>query len=102
MLTADYSACLVIAGCQSLVLVNKELVGDPLETACIHAIGWRYSSDDNLAKPLQVSFYLSYPWLYWLHLSYHDFRPVANGNACLCGLCTGTSRHFSQFMVCQG
>lgn len=54
MLQADYHACLVIAGCHSLVMANKELVGDPLETACINSIGWRFSSDDQLARPLQV------------------------------------------------
>ena len=56
MLSAEYAACLVIAGCHSLVLVQKELVGDPLETASIGSIGWRFSSDDQLARPLQVWF----------------------------------------------
>lgn len=55
MLSTEYRACLVIGGCHSLVMANKELVGDPLETASIHAIGWRFASNEQIARPLQVN-----------------------------------------------
>lgn len=53
-MSAGYHACLVVGGCHSLVLVQKEMVGDPLETASINSIGWRYSNDEGIARPLQV------------------------------------------------
>jgi hypothetical protein len=54
MMSAGYHACLVVGGCHSLVLVQKEMVGDPLETASINSIGWRYSNDEGIGRPLQV------------------------------------------------
>lgn len=37
---ADVSAVKVLAACQSLVRFDEELVGDPLEKACLKWIDW--------------------------------------------------------------
>jgi hypothetical protein len=44
----------VMAACQSLVQVDDELIGDPLETASIEAVGWTYSGDVALSPDRKV------------------------------------------------
>eukprot|EP00210_Caulerpa_lentillifera_P008560 g8165.t1 len=36
----------VLASCHSLTVVNRQLMGDPLERAAFEAIGWSYRSDE--------------------------------------------------------
>ena len=36
---------LVLAGCQQLVLVDGELLGDPMERAALQAAGWLFASE---------------------------------------------------------
>eukprot|EP00124_Ichthyophonus_hoferi_P005598 Ihof_evm1s855 gene=Ihof_evmTU1s855 len=54
MLSSPYEACLVIGGCHSLVTAAGQTVGDPLESAALLSIGWRYNSQEGLAMPLQT------------------------------------------------
>jgi len=36
---------LVLAGCQQLVLVDGQLLGDPMERAAMQAVGWQFASE---------------------------------------------------------
>eukprot|EP01134_Creolimax_fragrantissima_P000954 CFRG0954T1 len=53
MVDASYHACLVTGGCHSLVVAGGQILGDPMETAVLESLGWRYSSDENVARPFQ-------------------------------------------------
>ncbi|KNC81881.1 hypothetical protein SARC_05827 [Sphaeroforma arctica JP610] len=53
MTDASYETCLVSGGCHSLVVAAGQILGDPMETAVLDSLGWRYSSDENVARPFQ-------------------------------------------------
>ena len=36
----------MVGGCHALVYVENSLVGDPMETAALHAIGWSWNRSD--------------------------------------------------------
>ncbi|RLN89268.1 hypothetical protein BBJ28_00012660, partial [Nothophytophthora sp. Chile5] len=51
---------LVLAGCQSLVLLNGQVVGDPLEMAAVRSIHWSLAygaDDDETLSSVQPSFF---------------------------------------------
>ena len=41
----------VLATCHSLVLMDEGVVGDPLEKAVIHAVGWKVQKGNNQSSP---------------------------------------------------
>lgn len=41
---------MILAGCQSLVMVDRKLAGDPTERASMKAIGWSISGLDKVSK----------------------------------------------------
>lgn len=51
MTQVQNEAGLVLAGCHSLVLVDDEVTGDPLEAAALSAMRWRVTSTGDLMKP---------------------------------------------------
>jgi cation-transporting ATPase 13A1 len=51
--TTPLSLQIVIAGCHSVVEVNGKNVGDPVETAALHWVGWDLDAQANKAKPGQ-------------------------------------------------
>lgn len=40
---SSFDSQCVLATCQSLTILNGEVVGDPLEKACLNAINWTLS-----------------------------------------------------------
>lgn len=44
-------ACIVMAGCHSLVQYDDEVVGDPLETAALRAIRWQFDHATGTSMP---------------------------------------------------
>lgn len=42
---SSVDAALVLAACHSLVYVDHDVMGDPLETAALHAVDWNFSRD---------------------------------------------------------
>ena len=48
---APLSACIVMAGCHSLVQYDNEIVGDPLETAALRAIRWEFDHNSSTSTP---------------------------------------------------
>ncbi len=51
MTQVDDEAALVLAGCHSLVLIDGEITGDPLESAALKAMRWNINQDDGHAVP---------------------------------------------------
>ncbi len=51
MTQVQNEAGLVLAGCHSLVIVDDEVTGDPLEAAALSAMRWRVTSTDDMIKP---------------------------------------------------
>ena len=51
VIASDSRTLAVLAGCHSLLDVDGELVGDPLEVAVFHALGWGVAAGD-VASPL--------------------------------------------------
>jgi len=51
MAQASLSACLVVAGCHSLVKIDNETVGDPLETAALRAVRWEFDASTATSRP---------------------------------------------------
>ena len=49
---AAAEAAMVLAGCHSLVSIEgAKLVGDPIETAALGGIGWRYDAKTQTSRP---------------------------------------------------
>lgn len=46
----DFESEVVLAGCHSLIYVDKKLVGDPIETLFFQGSHWEYSSIDKTAR----------------------------------------------------
>eukprot|EP00980_Cylindrotheca_fusiformis_P025323 scaffold13478_cov132-Cylindrotheca_fusiformis.AAC.16 len=51
MVKLDDAAAMVLAGCHSLVLIEGETTGDPLETAALKSMRWHLSSTTGNAAP---------------------------------------------------
>lgn len=43
---ASFDAACVLAGCHSLVYVDNELTGDPLELAALDSVAWTFTKSD--------------------------------------------------------
>ncbi|CAK9048444.1 unnamed protein product [Durusdinium trenchii] len=48
---ANPMACVVIAGCHSLIEVENKLLGDPIEVAALRSISWSYQPSSSTASP---------------------------------------------------
>jgi hypothetical protein len=46
----DFESEVVLAGCHSLIYVDKKLIGDPIETLFFQGSHWEYSSIDKTAR----------------------------------------------------
>lgn len=48
---ANTMACVVLAGCHSLIEVESKLLGDPIEVAALRSIAWSYQPSSSTASP---------------------------------------------------
>lgn len=48
---ASTMACVVLAGCHSLIEVDNKLLGDPIEVAALRGISWSYQPSTSTASP---------------------------------------------------
>lgn len=51
MKETNKDACVVLGACQALVKLSDKVVGDPIEMAAIHSIGWEYNPTTAKVSP---------------------------------------------------
>ncbi|KAK3269066.1 hypothetical protein CYMTET_22468 [Cymbomonas tetramitiformis] len=47
----SWPCCVILGACHALVSVGGEIMGDPIETEAVKALGWKYDPDTSISTP---------------------------------------------------